>query len=386
MISLSNHKHSALKHKEEMRMKDILRAYKFRIYPNAEQQLNLEKTFGCSRYIYNWALAQRKEAFSQGEKLTNNVISQRLTELKKQTGTKWLNEVSSVCLQQSLANIDAAYKNFFKKTAKFPVFKKKSNKQAARYVKSAFVFKDGNLKLAKHSEPLKVKYSRTFTGEVTSVTISKEPDGKFYISMLVKEQFVPCSKSAKQIGIDLGIKDFATYSNGTKVANPNHYRKSLKKLKKLQQNLSKKQRGSGNYKRLKLKIARIHSKIRNQRTDFLQKLSTQIVNENQVICVEDLKVSSILRNKRIAKLAGSLGWNSFLSMIEYKCLWNDRTFVKIDQFYPSSKTCNSCSFVKQDLKLHERTWKCPQCGTIHDRDINAANNILAVGLTAVLKN
>ena len=365
-------------------MKEICRAYKFRIYPDAEQQLNLEKTFGCSRYIYNWALAQRKEAYAEGIKLKSNDVSQRLTLLKKQTETEWLNEVSSVCLQQSLINLDTAYQNFFKHGAKHPKFKKKSDKQAVRYVKSAFTFSGGKLKLAKHKKSLTMKLSRTFLGEVTSVTVSKNPDGKFYASLLVKENYhSKPARSAKQIGIDLGIKDFATFSDGTKVANPNHYRKSLRKLKKLQQALSKKQRGSGNYKKLKLRIARFHYKVKCQRDDFLHNLSTQIVNENQVICVEDLKVSSILRNKRIAKLAGSLGWQSFLNMIEYKCLWNDRTFIKIDQFYPSSKTCNKCGFVKQDLKLHQRSWKCPECGTIHDRDINAANNILAVGLTAV---
>ena len=365
-------------------MKEIQKAYKFRIYPNAEQRQNLVQTMGSARFVYNWALAQRKEAYANGIKLKNNDVSQMLTQLKKQTETEWLNNVSSVCLQQSLANLDAAYQNFFKGRASFPCFKKKSDKQAAKYVKSAFTFSGGKLKLAKHKQPIKMKQSRTFTGEITSLVVSKTCDDKFFVSLLVKEQYnSKPARSAKQLGIDLGIKDFATYSDGTKVANPNHYRKSLRKLKKLQQALSKKQRGSGNYKKLKLRIARLHASVSNKRTDFLQKLSTQIINENQVICVEDLKVSKMLKNKRIAKLAGSLGWNSFVNMISYKCSWNDRTFIKIDQFYPSSKTCHVCGFVKNDLKLHHRSWCCPQCGTNHDRDVNAAMNILAVGLTAV---
>ena len=363
--------------------KEVLRAYKFRIYPDAEQKVNLARTFGSARYVFNWALNLKDQTYKENIKLNAGQISAALTQLKKTEEFYWLNEVSSVCLQQSLMNLDVAYKNFFKGQAKHPNFKKRTNKQSVRYVSSAFTFKDNKLTLAKHKKPIKMKITRNFSGEVSSVTVSKTPDGKYYASLLVKEQYESKSKTTRQLGIDLGIKDFATFSDGTKVANPNHYRKSLRKLKKLQQALSNKQRGSGNYKKLKLRIARFHSKVKCQRDDFLHKLSTQLVNENQVICVEDLKVSSILRNKRIAKLAGSLGWQSFLNMIEYKCLWNDRTFIKIDQFYPSSKTCNKCGFVKQDLKLHQRSWKCPDCSTIHDRDINAANNILAVGLTAV---
>ena len=253
-------------------MKEICRAYKFRIYPDAEQQLNLEKTFGCSRYIYNWALAQRKEAYAEGIKLKNNDVSQRLTLLKKQTETEWLNEVSSVCLQQSLMNLDTAYQNFFKHGAKHPKFKKKSDKQAVRYVKSAFTFSGGKLKLAKHKKSLTMKLSRTFLGEVTSVTVSKNPDGKFYASLLVKENYHSNPvRSAKQIGIDLGIKDFATFSDGTKVANPKHLLKSLKKMKRFQRQLSRKVKGSNNRDKARIKVARLHSKIANQRSDFLHK-------------------------------------------------------------------------------------------------------------------
>ena len=363
--------------------KEILRAYKFRIYPDAEQKVNLARTFGSARYVFNWALNLKDQTYKENIKLNAGQISAALTQLKKTEEFYWLKDVSSVCLQQSLMNLDVAYKNFFKGQNKHPTFKKRSNTQSARYASSAFTFKDGKLTLAKHKKPLKMKITRELSGDISSITVSKTPEGKYYASLLVKEHYKPKSKTAKQLGIDLGIKDFATFSDGKRVANPKHLLSSMKKLKRLQRQLSRKVKGSKNRDKARIKVARLHSKIANQRADFLHKLSTQLVNENQVICVEDLKVSSILRNKRIAKLAGSLGWQSFLNMIEYKCLWNDRTFIKIDQFYPSSKTCNKCGFVKKDLKLHQRSWKCPDCSTIHDRDINAANNILAVGLTAV---
>jgi len=277
-------------------------------------------------------------------------------------------------------NLDNAYQRFFKKQGGFPTFKKRSNRQSARYVKSAFTFKNGQLKLAKQDKCMKVKFSRPLTGDINSLTVSKDPDGKYYVSFLVKETYQPPNKSAKQIAIDLGIKDFATFSDGSKVANPNHLFKSFSKLKGLQRNLSRKKKGSKNRNKARIKLARLHSKIANQRSDFLHKLSTQIVNENQVICVEDLAVKEMLQqNKLIAKLASNLGWRNFLTMLEYKSNWNERQFIKVDRWFASSKTCSACGSINQELKLSQRSWVC-SCGAKHDRDHNAAKNILREGL------
>ena len=361
-------------------MKEILRSYKFRIYPNAEQKEQLAQTFGCARFVYNWALSNKKEAYENNIKKSANDVSKELTALKKDPNFIWLKDVSSVCLQQSLMNLDNAYQRFFKKQGGFPTFKKRSNRQSARYVKSAFTFKNGQLKLAKQDKYMKVKFSRPLTGDINSLTVSKDPDGKYYVSFLVKETYQPPNKSAKQIAIDLGIKDFATFSDGSKVANPNHLFKSLSKLKGLQRNLSRKKKGSKNRNKARIKLARLHSKIANQRSDFLHKLSTQIVNENQVICVEDLAVKEMLQqNKLIAKLASNLGWRNFLTMLEYKSGWNERQFIKVDRWFASSKTCSACGSINKELKLSQRSWVC-SCGAKHDRDHNAAKNILREGL------
>ena len=361
-------------------MKEILRSYKFRIYPNAEQKEQLAQTFGCARFVYNWALSNKKEAYENNIKKSANDVSKELTALKKDPNFIWLKDVSSVCLQQSLMNLDNAYQRFFKKQGGFPTFKKRSNRQSARYVKSAFTFKNGQLKLAKQDKYMKVKFSRPLTGDINSLTVSKDPDGKYYVSFLVKETYQPPNKSAKQIAIDLGIKDFATFSDGSKVANPNHLFKSLSKLKGLQRNLSRKKKGSKNRNKARIKLARLHSKIANQRSDFLHKLSTQIVNENQVICVEDLAVKEMLQqNKLIAKLASNLGWRNFLTMLEYKSNWNERQFIKVDRWFASSKTCSACGSINKELKLSQRSWVC-SCGAKHDRDHNAAKNILREGL------
>lgn len=367
-------------------MKEILRSYKFRIYPNTEQREQLAQTFGCARFVYNWALSNKKEAHENNIKKSANDISKELTALKKDPSFIWLKDVSSVCLQQSLMNLDNAYQRFFKKQAGFPTFKKRSNKQSARYVKSAFTFKDGKLKLAKQDKFMKVKFSRPLTGDINSLTVSKDPDGKYYVSLLVKETHKPSKKSAKQVAIDLGIKDFATFSDGTKVANPNHLFNSFSKLKRLQRKLSRKKKGSKNRNKARIKLARLHSKIANQRSDFLHKLSTQIVNENQVICVEDLAVKEMLQqNKSIAKLASNLGWRNFLTMLDYKSNWNEREFIKVDRWFASSKTCSACGSINQELKLSQRSWVC-SCGAKHDRDHNAAKNILKEGIKHSLKS
>jgi len=360
-------------------MKEILRSYKFRIYPNAEQKEQLAQTFGCARFVYNWALSNKKEAYENNIKKSANDVSKELTALKKDPNFIWLKDVSSVCLQQSLMNLDNAYQRFFKKQGGFPTYKKRSNKQSARYVKSGFVFKNNQLKLAKQAKYMKVKFSRPLTGEVSSITVSKTPEGKYYASLLVKEHYKPKSKTAKQLGIDLGIKDFATFSDGKRVANPKHLLSSMKKLKRLQRQLSRKVKGSKNRDKARIKVARLHSKIANQRADFLHKLSTQIINENQVICVETLSIKEMMKTRHIARLVGSLGLNQFLNMLRYKSEWNEREFIQIDRWFPSSKTCFECGTVNGELTLKDRHWKCA-CGAVIDRDVNAAKNILKEGL------
>ena len=365
--------------------KEVLRAYKFRIYPDAEQKDNLSRTFGSVRFVYNWALDLKTKSYKEGIKLNAGQISAAMTALKKTEEFCWLKEVSSVCLQQSLMNLDVAYRNFFKGQNKHPTFKKRSNTQSARYASSAFTFKDNKLTLAKHKKPLKMKITRKLSGDISSITVSKTPDGKYYASLLVKENYKPKSKTAKQLGIDLGIKDFATFSDGKRVANPKHLLSSMKKLKRLQRHLSRKVKGSKNRDKARIKVARLHSKIANQRADFLHKLSTQIINENQVICVETLSIKEMMKTRHIARLVGSLGLNQFLNMLRYKSEWNEREFIQIDRWFPSSKTCFECGTINLDLTLKDRHWKCA-CGAVIDRDVNAAKNILKEGLLMLHSN
>ena len=364
---------------------DIKRAYKFRFYPNPEQIEQLAQTFGCSRFVYNHMLRLRTDAwYERQERIGYHETSALLTALKKQPEYEWLKEVSSVPVQQSLQHLQNAFTNFFAKRAAYPSFKSKHGKQSATYVASAFKWTDNTLTLAKMKEPLAIRFSRTIpkAAKVTTVTVSKDTAGRYFVSMLCDDAVATLPEATGQIGIDLGLTHFAVLSTGEKIAAPNVFRKNEKKLAKLQRRLAKKQKGSKNRAKAKLKVARIHAKIADTRRDFTHKLSTRLIRENQTIATETLAVKNMLKNGNLAKSISDAGWSDFIRQLEYKAKWYGRTLVGIDKWYPSSKRCSACGFVVSKMPLSVREWTCPECGAVHDRDINAACNILAAGLAA----
>lgn len=358
------------------------RAYKFRFYPTPEQELNLAKTFGCARFAYNYMLRQRTDAwFQRQEKVGYHETSAMLTALKKQPEFVWLNEVSSVPVQQSLRHLQTAFGNFFARRNKYPTFKKKDGAQSAEYTTSAFKWDGKALSIAKNG-PLNIRFSRTIpkAAIVTTVTVSKDCAGRYFVSMLCTDQVQEKTPVAAKVGIDLGLSHFAILSTGEKIAAPNTFRKNEATLAKLQRRLAKKTKGSANRKKAKLKVARLHAKIADSRKDFLHKLSTRLVNENQVIAIETLAVSNMQKNRCLAKSISDASWAEFVRQLEYKSLWYGRELVGIDRWYPSSKRCSDCGHTVVKMPLNVREWTCPECGTIHDRDINAARNVLAAGL------
>ncbi len=363
------------------------RAYKYRFYPTPEQAHNLACTFGCCRFVYNWALRLRTTAyFEQGQKLYYNDLSAALTVLKKDEGTVWLKDVSCAPLQQALINLDRALINFFEGRTKYPVYKKKHDKQSAKYTKVAFSWDGTHLKLARQDEPLAIMWSRPLpkNAKPSSVTVSKDAAGRYFISMLVEEASTPLPprNDNKSIGIDLGLKSFLITSDGETIANPKYYVRDEKKLAKVQRRHAKKQKGSKNREKARRQVARVHARIADQRRDFQHKLSTRLIRENQVICLETLAVKNMLHNHVLAKAISDVGWSEFTRQLEYKAEWYGRTVIKIDRFYPSSKRCHVCRYVMTDMPIEVREWVCPQCRTVHDRDINAAKNVLAAGLVA----
>ena len=362
------------------------RAYKYRFYPTDEQAHNLACTFGCCRVVYNWALRRRTVAwFQNGQRMSYNDLSQALTELKKQEGTLWLQEVSSVPLQQSLRHVEKAMVNFFEKRAKYPKYKKKHNKQSATYVNTAFVWNGSSLTLAKQKEPLNIVWSRPLPKDAkpSTVTISKDKSGRYFISLLVEENIQTLPMQTAQIGIDLGLKSFLITSDGESISNPKYSARYEKKLAKLQRKHAKKKKGSKNRNKARVKVARLHAKIADTRRDFQHQLSTRIVHENQVMCVESLAVKNMLKNHCLAKAIADVGWSEFVRQLEYKAAWYGRTVVRIDRFYPSSKTCYCCGWVKEDLTLDDRVFVCEDCGNVTDRDYNATCNVLTVGQTVL---
>ena len=358
------------------------RAYKFRFYPTPEQELNLAKTFGCARFAYNYMLRQRTDAwFQRQEKVGYHETSAMLTALKKQSEFAWLNEVSSVPVQQSLRHLQTAFGNFFSRRNKYPTFKKKDGAQSAEYTTSAFKWDGKTLSIAKNGA-LNIRFSRTIpkAAIVTTVTVSKDTAGRYFVSMLCTDQVQAKTPIEAKVGIDLGLSHFAILSTGEKIAAPNTFRKNEEKLAKLQRRLAKKTKGSANRKKAKLKVAKLHAKIADSRKDFLHKLSTRLINENQVIAIETLAVSNMQKNHSLAKSIADASWSEFVRQLEYKSLWYGRELVGIDRWYPSSKRCSDCGHTVAKMPLNVREWTCPECGTIHDRDINAARNVLAAGL------
>jgi putative transposase len=358
------------------------RAYKYRFYPTDEQKIILAQTFGCCRFVYNWGLSTRKTAsFQHGQKLTYNDLSAQLPDLKKTH--PWLADVSSVPIQQSLRHLDRAYKNFFEGRAKHPTFKKRRNTQSATYASNALTWKDGQLTLAKMNESLAITFHRAFPADLkpSSVTVSKDCANRYFVSMLVEEEIKPLPVVNAQVGLDLGLKSMVILSTGEAVGNPKFYARDEKRLAKAQRRHAKKKKGSKNREKARRKVAHVHARINDRRRDYQHKLSTRIVHENQVICVESLAVKNMVKNHCLAKAISDVGWGEFVGQLEYKSQWYGRTLVKIDRWYPSSKTCHDCKHVVEDLPLDVREWVCPECSTWHDRDINAAKNILTEGLS-----
>ena len=362
---------------------DIKRAYRFRLYPTPEQEQVLARTFGCARFAYNHMLRLRTDAwFSRQERIGYHETSAALTQLKKDPEFAWLNEVSSVPVQQALRHLQSAFANFFAKRAKYPTSKRKDGPQSAEYTTSAFKWDGKVLKLAKMNTPLDVRFSRTIprAAKVTTVTVSKDAAGRYFVSMLCDDTVQPKAEVEGKVGIDLGLTHFAILSTGEKIAAPNTFRKHEAKLAKLQRRLAKKQKGSANRKKARLKVAKLHAKIADSRKDFLHKLSTRLINENQVIAIETLAVSNMQKNHSLAKSIADASWSEFVRQLEYKALWYGRELVGIDRWYPSSKRCSDCGHTVAKMPLNVREWACPECGTVHDRDINAARNVLAAGL------
>ncbi len=360
------------------------RAYKCRIYPTDEQKCILARTFGCCRFVYNWALRQKTDAFyNEQQRLYYKGLSEALTQLKKQPEYSWLSQVSSVPLQQALRHLDKAFLNFFEGRADYPKFKKKRNQQSATYTSNAFRWDGKQLTLAKMDTPLDIVWSRPLPAGAKpgSVTITKDGADRYFVSILVEEDIPHLPPTDASIGADLGLKSFVVLSDGEERGNPKFFHKDEKKLAKAQRQHAKKKKGSKNRTKARKKVARIHARITDRRRDFLHQLSTRLIRENQTICVESLHVKNMVKNPKLSKAISDVGWSEFVSQLEYKAQWYGRHLVKIDKWYPSSKRCFDCGHILDSLTLDERSWTCPECGAVHDRDRNAAKNIHAVGLT-----
>ena len=363
-------------------MRKINRTYKFRLYPNKAQIELLAKHFGCSRFVYNYFLNQRKEQY----RLTGNSDNfyaqcKTLTTLKKQEETAWLKEVNAQTLQFAIRSLESAYNNFFKKRAKFPKFKSKHSKNSFTVPQFASVA-GGRLFIHKFKEGIKCRVHREIKGKIGKVTITKTPSGKYFVSVFTEEEYItPIKKTDKSIGVDMGLKNLLTTSDG-ETFNNNRYTKRYEcKLAKAQQHLSRKVKGSKGFENQKLKVARLHEKISNSRADYLHKCSISLVRRYDTICIEDLNVKGMTRNHRLAKSISDASWGHFVSIVIYKAEWNGKKVVKVDRYFPSSQTCNVCGYVNKDIKdLSVREWECPECHTHHDRDVNAAINILHIGL------
>jgi putative transposase len=364
---------------------DVKRAYRFRFYPTPGQADLLAQTFGCARFVYNAMLQLRTDAWHhRQEQIGYHGTSAALTALKKDPDHSWLNEVSSVPLQQALRHLQTAFSNFFAKRAKYPTFRSKHDRQSVEYTASAFRFDRKTLMLAKMKEPLAIRWSRQLpaAARVTTVTVSKDTTGRYFVSMSCDDAIAAKQDVAGRVGIDLGLTNFAILSNGEKIAAPERFRKNETRLAVLQRRLAKKQKGSANRNKAKRKVARLYAHITDSRRDFLHKLSTRLINENQVIAVETLAVKNMQKNRTLAKSIGDAGWSEFVRQLQYKSSWYGRKLIRIDRWYPSTKRCSRCGFTHAELPLKVREWCCPDCGTVHDRDVNAARNVLAAGLAA----
>ncbi|KUN87233.1 transposase [Streptomyces griseoruber] len=361
----------------------VKRAFKYRFYPTGEQAAELSRTFGCVRKVYNMALAARTEAWTRQERVNYNAPSAMLTAWKKTGELAFLNEVSSVPLQQCLRHLQAAFTHFFGKRAKYPRFKsKKKSRKSAEYTSSGFRFRDGRLTLAKMRDPLDIVWSRPLPegAQPPTVTVSQDAAGRWYVSPLCEDPSVkPLPATAAAVGVDVGLDHLLTLSTGEKIANPRHERKDRARLAPAQRRLAKKAKGSANRAKARQQVARIHARIADRRRDGLHKLTTRLVRENQTIVIEDLTVRNMVRNRSLARAISDAAWAEFRSMLEYKAAWYGREVIAVDRFFPSSRLCSACGTLQEKMPLHVRTWTCDSCGTTHDRDVNAAQNLLAAG-------
>ncbi len=363
------------------------RSFKYRFYPTSEQETLLRRTMGCIRLVYNRALSARTEAWYERQERVGYVeTSALLTTWKKDESLHFLNEVSCVPLQQGLRHLQTAFSNFFGGQTKYPNFKKKHNGGSAEFTKSAFKFRLGQVFLAKCSEPLAIRWSRQLPvgADPSTITVKLSPAGRWTVALLVDVEIKPLTESPNSIGIDLGITSLIAYSTGEKVVNPKSFRVKRAKLRRVHKALSRKKKGSNNRCKARLKVAKVHAEISDARNDFLHKLTTQLVRENQTIAVEDLAVKNMVKNRKLALSISDASWGELVRQLEYKCGWYGRTFVKIDRWFPSSKRCGHCGHIVDRLPLDIREWDCPSCNTTHDRDINAARNILAAGLAVTV--
>ncbi|TDD12539.1 transposase [Nonomuraea deserti] len=362
----------------------VKRAYKYRFYPTAEQAEELARTFGCVRLVYNKALEERTRAYTlQGRRVSYVESSAALTQWKKTPELAFLGEVSSVPLQQALRHLQAAFANFFAKRAKYPAFKsKRKSRASAEYTRSAFRWRDGRLTLAKMDAPLNIVWSRPLPegSEPSTVTLSRDAAGRWFVSILVEEKIAPLAPVEQSVGLDAGITALATLSTGEKIVNPQHERADRRRLTKAQRALARKEKGSNNRAKARLKVARVYARIADRRRDHLHKVTTRLVRENQVIAVEDLTVRNMVRNHSLARAISDASWRELRSMLEYKAAWYGRTSVAVDRWFPSSKLCSACGTLQDTMPLNVREWECPDCGAVHDRDVNAAKNVLAAKL------
>ncbi|MDT0486015.1 MULTISPECIES: RNA-guided endonuclease TnpB family protein [Streptomyces] len=362
----------------------VKRAFKYRFYPTDAQAAELSRTFGCVRKVYNMALAARTQAWTRQERVNYNQTSAMLTAWKKTEELAYLNDVSSVPLQQTLRHLQVAFTNFFGRRAKYPRFKsRKKSRKSAEYTTSGFRFRNGQLTLAKMSEPLDIAWSRALPegASPSTVTVSLDAAGRWFVSLLCEDPSIkPLPATDTAVGIDVGLDHLLTLSTGEKIANPRHERRDRARLAKAQRELARKAKGDGaNRAKARRKAARIHARITDRRRDGLHKLTSKLVRENQTLVIEDLTVRNMVKNRSLARTISDAAWSEFRSMLEYKAAWYGREVIAVDRWFPSSKLCSACGALQDKMPLSVRTWTC-DCGTTHDRDVNAAQNLLGAGL------
>jgi len=363
------------------------KSYRFRLMPDETQKAFLRQAFGSSRFVYNHFLALKKSTYEESKTSLNfKEISRKLTELKGLEEFSWLYKTPNVCLQQSLRNLDAAYSKFFKKQTKFPRFKKRGNKQSIKFTKECFKLVDSKLKVVSLEMPLKVVWDRKIPNDakISSIVISKNQSEQYFVSFCTEHDIQALPRLNKSIGIDLGLKTFAALSDGGAIESPKFERRNRSKLKTLQRRYSRTLKGSKNREKARLRLAREYQRISNRRANFLHQQTTKIIRENQMIILESLKVKNMMQNHRLAGAIADASWSEFVRQLEYKSKWYNREIIKINQWFPSSQLCSACGEKRVErLKLSDREWNCDACGVVHDRDLNAAKNILRAGMSLI---